>query len=110
MRLARRFRPDDDAQACHFQLPGALEAIKKSLTLVWRTEPAIETAIKNAFVQVNLIRLEGPRDIGRDIGAIPRSRDLPAAVHDIFLFVLFTGTPAAPAAAAAALLAVSGCR
>ncbi|CBN77248.1 conserved unknown protein [Ectocarpus siliculosus] len=38
--------------ACHFQLPGALEAIKKSLTLVWRTEPAIETAIKNAFVQV----------------------------------------------------------
>ncbi|CAM9236529.1 unnamed protein product [Pylaiella littoralis] len=38
--------------ACHFNLTGALEAIKKSLTLIWRTEPQIETEIKRAFVQV----------------------------------------------------------
>eukprot|EP00903_Cladosiphon_okamuranus_P005553 g5529.t1 len=38
--------------ACHFNVPGALEAIKKSLTLIWRPEAQIETAIKRAFVQV----------------------------------------------------------
>lgn len=41
------------AQACHFNLSGALEAIKKSLTLIWRTETQIDTAIKRAFVQVS---------------------------------------------------------
>lgn len=46
------------AQACHFNLPGALEAIKKSLTLIWRTEAQIETAIKRAFVQVSRGRRE----------------------------------------------------
>ncbi|CAN0044229.1 unnamed protein product, partial [Hapterophycus canaliculatus] len=40
--------------ACRFQLPGALDAIKKSLTLIWRTEPPIEAAIKSAFVQVSV--------------------------------------------------------
>lgn len=39
-------------QACHFQLPGALEAIKKSLTLIWRTEGSIEAETKRAFIEV----------------------------------------------------------
>ncbi|CAM9820536.1 unnamed protein product, partial [Laminaria digitata] len=37
--------------ACHFNLPGAIEAIKKSLTLIWRTESSIESEIKQVFVQ-----------------------------------------------------------
>ncbi|CAM9483812.1 unnamed protein product [Scytosiphon promiscuus] len=46
--------------ACRFQLPGALDAIKKSLTLIWRTEAPIETAIKSAFVQVTQRRGQHP--------------------------------------------------
>ena len=42
----------DLRQACHFKLPGAIEAIKKSLTLIWRTEETIESEIKQAFVKV----------------------------------------------------------
>lgn len=39
-------------QACHFHVPGAIDAIKKSLTLIWRTEGNIESETKRAFIQV----------------------------------------------------------
>lgn len=46
------------SQACHFQLPGAIDAIKKSFMLIWRTEGTIVADIKKAFVEVPFVPSE----------------------------------------------------